>query len=286
MKQSCIKFRAMNVGGLFEIKLPNEKVILIDPWFTDIDGSDYPFPEGHSRDDIERVDYIFLTHSHYDHDSDIPYFVKKFDCPVFCGALTAGELLKHYKLPYDNVFPIYPGESFTNEDFSILARSGKHNHSGERTFLPIPPAGGPERAELHHLGSLNEYDLMITTKNNFRILISGGRPENEELFDFCKKSGPNLLLRQACVRGEKNKDGKREPISAQKLAELLCRYRSQLVIPFHHDILVKLWGQEKTDEYFKEVKEYMSSITSGTSLFYPEAWKWYSLSIGIESCEG
>ncbi len=284
MKQNCIRFRAMNVGGLFEIVLPNGKVILIDPWFTDIDGSDYPFEGGHSREDIERVDYIIITHTHYDHDSDVAYFVKKFNCPVFCNAFAAGELLKYFKLPYDMVFPFLPGETFQNADFSLTAYLGKHNHSGERTFLPVPPAGGPDRAELHHLGSLFEFDVLITTRNNFRILFAGGRPENEDVFDRCKKQGPNLLLRQACVR-EVNEDGTRTPISAKKMAELLCRYRSGLVIPFHHDILVKIWGEEKTAAYFAEVAEEMQALEPGTSLFYPEAWKWYNLSLSLEAEE-
>lgn len=283
MRVNCMKLRAMNIGGLVEIILPNGKCILVDPWFTALeDGTDYPFTSGKTREDIRHVDYILLTHSHGDHDSDVGYFVKKFNCNVFCNVMTASELMKWHEIPYDNIFPLYSGESFTNEDFSLIGWQGKHNPNNGRTYQ----MGGPRHymvghEELDHLGSMHEFDYMITTKENFRILIAGGRPIKEEIFDYCKKYGPNVLLRQSGVR-ETNAEGKQEQISAEKLAQLYARYHAQIIIPFHHDVLVKSWGQEKTDSYFAQVCEAVNQQSPGSAFLYPKTWEWYTFSLSAE----
>ena len=56
MKYSSVKIRPFNVGGAFEVKLPNGKVILIDPYFTGID-----FEGGFTREDVTGADYILLA---------------------------------------------------------------------------------------------------------------------------------------------------------------------------------------------------------------------------------
>ena len=66
MKSTSLKIRAFNVGGAFEIKLPNGKIVLIDPFFTS-----NQFEGGFTREDVTGADYILLTHSHYDHDIDV-----------------------------------------------------------------------------------------------------------------------------------------------------------------------------------------------------------------------
>ena len=128
MKSQSIRIRPFNVGGAFEIVLPNGKVILLDPFFT---GNQ--FDCGKTREDVTGADYIILSHTHFDHDLDVGYFVKKFDSKVFCGAMSAFELVKYHKIPYDNIFPVYPGQTYTLEDFTVSFYQTKHNPSGSRT---------------------------------------------------------------------------------------------------------------------------------------------------------
>ena len=56
MKYSSVKIRPFNVGGAFEVKLPNGKVILIDPYFTGVD-----FEGGFTREDVTGADYCSPT---------------------------------------------------------------------------------------------------------------------------------------------------------------------------------------------------------------------------------
>ena len=281
MQVGCLKARFMNIGGLCEFELPNGKHILIDPWFTDLDtGKPWPFPGGQTKEDIQRVDYIILSHTHADHDFDLGWFVHKFDCPVFCNVMVADELVKYHHLPYDNVFPLYPGETFTNVDFSLTTFNGKHNAALGYCWPNPPQAFLSDRIQLQHLGSLHEIDLLITTNNNFRILISGGQVVKEELFDLCRKNGPNLLLRQSGFR--KREADKMVQVSPRELAEVFCKYRPQLIVPYHHEIMAKQIGQEATDIYFSEVANAVADIDPGAAMLYPKSWQWYNLTFSIE----
>ncbi len=53
MKCTSIRLRPFNVGGGFEIILPNGKVVLTDPFFP----ADQ-FPGGQTREDVTGADYI------------------------------------------------------------------------------------------------------------------------------------------------------------------------------------------------------------------------------------
>ncbi len=287
MNINCLKARFMNIGGLCEFELPNGKHILVDPWFTDLsNGEPWPFPGQQTKEDIQRVDYILLSHTHADHDFDLGWFVRKFGCTVFCNVMVADELIRYHKLPYDNVFPLYPGETFTNEDFSLVTFNGKHNAALGRCWPYQPPQTLlADRTVLHHLGSLHEIDMLLTTNNSFRILISGGRVVKEELFDLCRKNGPNLLLRQSGFRKCSEDGTKMIQVSPRELAEVFCRYRPQIIVPYHHEIMQGQIGEGATATYFAEVAKEVQNITPGAAMLYPKSWQWYNLNMSVEEAE-
>lgn len=276
MRCSSIRIRPFNVGGGFEIVLPNGKVILLDPFFT---GN--TFDCGKTREDVTGADYIILSHTHYDHEIDVGYFVQKFDAKVFCGALSASALLKFHKIPYDNIFPVYPGQTYTLDDFTVSFFSTKHNPSGGRTYDPnhaiAETIGVKGHEECDHLGSMESLDFLITTNNNFRILGNSGRVIWKEIFSH----KPNLLLRQAGVRRGTGDRFSGEQVPAAELAALFVRFGAQVIFPFHHDVLVKRWGLEKTNEYLDAVAAEVSKQDPGAVMVNPVAWQWYNIGIDI-----
>lgn len=280
MKNNSVRIRPFNVGGAFEIVLPNGKVILLDPYFSAV-----TFDSGKTREDVTGADYIILSHTHFDHDFDVGYFVKKFDSKVFCGAMSAFELVKFHKIPYDNIFPVYPGQTYTLDDFTVSFFQTKHNPSGSRTYDPEHPIaaglGIPEHELCDELGSMESMDFMITTNNNFRILENSGRIVWKEIFDVCKQQRPNVLLRQAGVRRGYGDLYSGEQVPPAELAELFTRFGAQLVIPFHHDVMVKRWGLEKTNAYLDAVAEEVSKQDPGAMMLNPVAWQWYSLGLEV-----
>ena len=282
MKFNSVKIRPFNVGGVFEVKLPNGKVILIDPYFT---GNE--FEGGSTREDVTGADYILLTHSHFDHDIDLGYFVEKFHSLVFCGSMSAEEVLKFHKIPYDNMIPVYPNCHYNLPDFRLDTFQAKHNPNGGKSFQPdgIPEVyeklgvSGHERCD--QLGSIESFDFMITTPSNFKILMASGRVIWDDLFDICKEKAPNVLLRQAGIReaGGDMKTGKQ--IDPPVFAELLAKYHAQIVFPFHHDVLLKRWGKEKTSEYFAEVDKEYRKFDPSAAFIDPQEWKWYDIGIDV-----
>lgn len=280
MFAESLKIRPFNVGGAFEIVLPNGKVVLIDPFFTD------EFDKTHTVEDITRVDYVILTHSHFDHDRELGYFVKKFDPLVFCGAMSAEAVLKYHRIPYDSIIPVFPGQRFTMEDFTLEFWAAKHNPSGGKTFQEFPQTtknygnGDDSHARCDQLGSLESLDFLLTTNNNYSIAMISGRTLWQEPIQMCRDRHPNLLLRQAGVR----KGGDRisgQQVSAAELAQLLVQYHAQVIFPFHHEVILRRWGPDATAEYFRDVAKEVRLRAPGSIFIDPEAWKWYTIGTSI-----
>ncbi len=277
-----LRFRSFGVGCAHEIQLANGKHIVIDPFFGEHE------TEEHGRESVSGADYILITHTHFDHDLAAGYLAKKFNSKVFVGTMSAMDFLKFHEISYDNVFPVTPGQTYTLEDFTLQIWAAKHNPSGGRTYheetdICRKETGIEGHKACDNWGSLESLDYMITTRNNIRILVASGRIVWEELFDQCRRQCPNILLRQSGMRktGEDLFGGGQ--VSAGELAEVLVKYGAQLIIPFHYDVMVWKIGEDGVRKYFEEVKAEVERLAPGSSLLYPESYRWYRLGLGIEA---
>jgi hypothetical protein len=283
MKSTSLKIRSFNRGGAFEIMLPSGKVVLIDPFF-----SCRPFDGGQTREDVTGADYILLTHSHFDHDIDVGYFVSKFNSKVFCGVFSAEEVMKFHNIPYDNLFPVWPGQKISLDDFTLEAWQAKHNPNGGLSFDPnldlTSRFGIPGHSRCDQLGSYESLDYMITTPNHFSILMASGRVIGNDIFDICREKHPNVLFRQSGVRNATKEEGSLfggQQVSAEELAKLFVRYKAQIIFPFHQDAFSHMWGLEKTNEYLNEVAREVQKLDPGAMFINPEEWKWYNVGIDV-----
>ncbi len=283
MKSNSLKLRAFNRGGAFEIMLPNGKIILIDPFF-----SCREFDGGQTREDVTGADYILLTHSHFDHDIDVGYFVEKFNSKVFCGVFSAEEVMKFHKIPYDNLFPVWPGQKFTMDDFTLEAWQAKHNPNGGISFDPnldlTSQFGIAGHSRCDQLGLFESLDYMITTPNHFSILMASGRIIWNDIFDICREKHPNVLFRQAGVRNATKEEGSLfggQQVSAAELAKMLVRYKAQIIFPFHQDAFSHRWGLEKSNEYLDEVAKEVQKLDPGAMFINPTEWTWYNVGIDV-----
>jgi L-ascorbate metabolism protein UlaG (beta-lactamase superfamily) len=71
-------FTWLGFGGFF-IKTPGNKKILVDPWIKNNPACPEKFKN------IEKVDYIFLTHAHRDHAEDTVWLAQKTGAVVLAG---------------------------------------------------------------------------------------------------------------------------------------------------------------------------------------------------------
>ncbi len=82
-------------------------------------------------------------------------------------------------------------------------------------------------------------------------LANSGRILWKEIFDVCRQQRPNVLLRQAGVRQGHGNLFSGEQVPPAELAELFARYGAQVIIPFHHDVMVRRCGWTRFKECLK-----------------------------------
>ncbi len=273
MHTNPIKIRYINYA-CYEIILPNGKEIVIDPCI-DYTGKTTEF----TRDDFKGADYILLSHTHYDHDMDLPYLAKKFNSKVFVGAMSAICELRYSDIIFDNIYPVYPSEVYELEDFTLEVFRGKHTFLGNQNYMSnregkVLNEYFPENHNMSDImGGIEYMDYLITTKENTRIFINGGGPNwmfHNNIFTTMKEKNPNIVFRQSSSK-----------YTPEEFAHTVDKFHPQLVFPLHQDGVAR-----KTNftikEYVERVNAELAKIGSSTVMFNPTPYKWVNVSFNVE----
>ena len=108
----------------FEIRCNNTTVVT-DPFITECVGTDLTWEA------IENCDIICLGHAHWDHITDIPRLVKKFEPKILCGDQTAMPLARWLNYTPTKIYPMYPDTELDFNDVKIRALYGRHTNLGK-----------------------------------------------------------------------------------------------------------------------------------------------------------
>lgn len=275
-------------GACYEIVLPNGKVIVTDPFIT---------PDklrGFHIDDITGADYILCTHTHYDHTADIGYLLNKFKKEknqrevVSSGAssqpkLIAGEmslpsLCEFFNLDYFFGYPVVSGEVMEFEDFRLQAFRAKHvghplGHSspalaGQTSLNRYNVTG---HGECDKLGWLEEYDFVITTKNNLTVMIVAGVPAYSNIYKEADRIKPNVVIRQFFGQPE-------------DYAKILSPFSAQLYFPNHHEHLEKFFGIP-AEEYMSKTRKALHRLDPYCEFVDPVPYQWYTISLSAHTTD-
>lgn len=270
MKSGGVKIRCMNVGCNHQIALPNGKVILIDPFFPET------LPKECRKESVQAADYILLTHSHFDHDAETGYFVETYGAKVFCGFMSARAVLEYHKIPFDNMIPVFPGQTYDMDGFAVEVSQAKHNEMQGKTYDPtldlaLRMGGRQGHNECDTFGSLESMDYRIITDTGFCIAVISGIPMWKNGILRCREQKNHVVLRQATMREEGRQ------VSPEKLARLFVQYKSPLVIPFHTENVKKRLSDITVEEYFDQVDKCARKLDPQCHVMYPETGKWYDL---------
>lgn len=108
------------------------KNIIIDPWIKD-----NPSNQSVSLDNLPQIDYIFVTHGHFDHIADVENIYKKFRSQIWCnfelsnyfiqkgmnanGAYMGGKI--KFDWGYVKFLPAFHGSSTPEGNYAGLATS-------------------------------------------------------------------------------------------------------------------------------------------------------------------
>lgn len=277
----------------YEIMLPNGKVIVADPFYWDsshFDGlteltrsqkmeKQIYAQSGFSVDDFTGADYIILNHIHGDHSNLTGKLWNRFYGRVLVPADCAYELARVYDIPFAAIYPIYPGNTYYFDDFTLKTYPGAHDNrafregrfkrpsqmvndfAGSEGFgVPCPNTTGP-------LGSMYNMNFMIQTKNNFKIDFSAGR-DYEEHVEHMRQEAPNLMLRHR-IRS----------YTPEEYAEQIEQMGAQLAMPLHHNNARAT--DEDLNEYFCKVNQVLKDHGSFARAFNPEPYKWYTVQMSI-----
>ncbi len=279
----------------YEIRLPNGKVLVTDPFYLDAERFDGISEEeltknqklekqiyaqrDFSVDEFTGADYILLNHVHGDHSNLVGKLWHKFYGRVLVPAACAEEVAKTFDIPYAAIYPLYPGNTYYFDDFTLKVYPGAHDnrafregkfqrpsdprclYDGSEGFdIPCPSRFGP-------LGSMFNCNYLIVTQNNFKIDFQAGRDFEEHACHLTEER-PNLML---CHRIRS--------YSVEKYAGMIEQMGAQLCLPLHHNNARA--KDEDLNAYFNELNEVLRAHGSPARGFNPEPYRWYSVQTGI-----
>lgn len=273
----------------FEIVLPNGKVIVFDPWCGEPVG-DYKMSMdlGFTIDDFTGADYVFLSHTHFDHDADIKELIDKkqpdkMGGHVFMGALSAKLFSEVYDVPLCEIVPVYPYETMDLDDLIVTPLPCRHfgdvgldvvETPSETRAGVIARGGNPDKPHnrLMEYGTLEEMDWAVTVKeNNFRFMILGGRIYRfNNIYKFAEEFNPDFVIRQVSLAA-----------TPEAYADMVAKYHAPIVWPSHHDShdLVKASGLSY-EEYFGRVNAALETQKAPCEVVNVKRGAWYNIGVG------
>lgn len=262
-----LRFRWIH-AQCFQFELPGGKILMTDPFFPQ---NPKAWKEvctpAFDADELGKVDYVTINHSHFDHTANLPDLFKQARPTVICDRIFARELSAAFQVPEACIRPIVPGLTYHFDDFTLNTFSGNHtdlgtvsNFDGGKMFAdPENPMIGP----LNSYGCLYNTNYAFTLKNGFFIGFAAG-VDLTDLQAAWKSRRPGLLLRQRIATA-----------SAESYAEECASLGAQLVLPMHQD--ASCAENSDMNLFAQKVNGRFVQKNCTARMFNPQRLKWYSL---------
>ncbi len=242
---------------------------MIDPY---IDESRYKLL---SSDDIVAADYIFISHSHFDHVSQLKKLSEKFDSQIFSGALSGIEMAKFYDIPGYRMNLCIGGDVIDTGDFVIQCFRGKHTNLG---VGDVPSRLERRKKEsnfqnesqaVNLVGSYEYMNYQLTLPSNLKILIWGGGATEAAIYQ-ASQFEPDITIAQI----------PREDVN--DVVRLYSRIGGRVIFPHHHEFFLE--KGEEGERVISQIREGLKCTAPDTLFITPEKGKWYSVytSVSVE----
>lgn len=234
----------------FEIVLPNSMTIVIDPYVDDSVSAPI------SSDKIEKCDFIFITHGHYDHILDVGKLAARFKPKIFCNEEAARSLVRHQGVGESLINRITAGDlvheaGLTVEvirgvhvDFASEYRrlTGRELMDGATDLDSLIRKGlreilGTERVPPQFREWMDKYpqgeqlNFVFDPDGGKRIYMAGSYPD-PGLIEVAEKTRAHIMLLQ--VLPGRSLNGLEE-----QTARFAVASGCSIVVPQHHDPLVE-----------------------------------------------
>jgi len=135
---------------------------------------------------IDKVDYILVHHSHFDHLSDVPYIAKKTGAKVI-GTETTINILRAYGISNAQLYPVKGGEDYQFENFSVRVIPSIHSALNDKHYIDSREYKTPPEAPLKVSDFIEGGSLMFLARfKNKKILTMGSMNFIERELDGIK----------------------------------------------------------------------------------------------------
>ncbi|TFG05634.1 MAG: MBL fold metallo-hydrolase [Promethearchaeota archaeon] len=115
----------------FKIEFENV-TILIDPYLSRNPKADPQIPL--KAEDIQKADYIFLSHGHFDHSWDVGTIAKQTRATIICSK-TASEIFRREEVPEEQMKIVVAGDVLDFDAFKVTVIKSRHIKFGIVTLL-------------------------------------------------------------------------------------------------------------------------------------------------------
>lgn len=207
----------------FEMRCGNMTVVT-DPCVTECPATDLTW------EDVEVCDIICLSHTHWDHITDIPRLAKKFRPKILCGDQAAMPLVKWLDYNPSLMYPMYPNTELDFGAVKICALYGRHTDQGKDfgELVGQIQCGeicrqDPQISDMQGLGSMEYRNFLFTLPNGTKILLWGNDPTVEQL-NICKALAPDIAIIQRATK----------PEQIGPKADFAAAIGCKVLIPHHH----------------------------------------------------
>ena len=122
---------------------------------------------------INKVDFILVHHSHFDHLSDVPYIAKKTGAKVI-GTETTINILRGYGINNDQLYPVRGGEDYQFEEFSVRVIPTIHSALNNKHYLDSREYTKPPKTPLKVSDFIEGRSLMFLARFNSHEILTMG----------------------------------------------------------------------------------------------------------------
>ena len=281
MEVSAVKLRYF-AFNCFEMKLPDGKTLVIDPCLR----KEGKFSCGYDEMKLEACDYVYVNHTHEDHVATLGKVYERFSPLILAHERVAFDLAELYDIPYRDIYPYATGVTYHLGSFQIQIIPGRHNDIGRiypsgRTVSTDSPyavqSGKPDFGEglakkLGNMGTMYNYNFLLTLPNNLRIGFIAGTPGmeawEEELW---KQMKCDIVMAQRARWGYPN--------WAEKMAHILEVTNARILLPLHiEDSYKDIYDPE---EYAAEVNKLCRDKGLHGRMMFLQRARWYEIYTGI-----
>ncbi len=193
----------------FTVKTPGGTVLAIDPWFGNPKS-----PDPKAAETLPKVDYILVTHGHFDHVGDA----------VALGTRTGAQLITNFDLGKALVAAGYPE---AQAGFATLGNIGGAIQAGDATVIMVPAvhSSGFASEKTGERGGGNPMGFVIQVKGGPVVYHTGDTDVTMDMKQIPERYGAvDVML--ACIGGHFTMDPKGAALAASYV-------KARTVVPMH-----------------------------------------------------